>query len=110
MRSTRRSIWSSVSVPILLLFLILLSPNLVARAADEADDGDEYDVTARVVRISLITGEVSLNGNTDWERARLNTPLVEGDAISTDRSSRVEIQIDARNFVRLGANSMLKIV
>src|SRR5204862_1619386 len=41
---------------------------------------------------------------------RLNMPLVEGDAISTDRSSRVEIQIDARNFVRLGANSMLKIV
>src|SRR6266576_2501036 len=112
MRSTRRSIWSSVSVPILLLFLILLSPNLIARAADEADDGDEYDVTARVVRISLITGEVSLkrNGNTDWERAQLNTPLVEGDAISTDRSSRVEIQIDARNFLRLGANSMLKIV
>ena len=50
-----------------------MTTTIVARAADE-DDGDEYDVTARVVRISLITGEVSLkrNGNTDWERARLN--------------------------------------
>src|SRR6266576_2657769 len=112
MRSTRRSIWSSVSVPILLLFLILLSPNLVARAADEADDGDEYDVTARVVRISLITGDVNLKrkGNTDWERAKLNFPLVEGDTISTDPDAHVEIQIDARNFVRLRANSVLRIV
>src|SRR4030095_967277 len=114
MRSTRRSIWSSgraVSSTILLLLLTLLSTTIIARAADDADEGDEYDVTARVVRISLITGQVSLkrNGNTDWERARLNTPLVEGDAISTDRDSRVEIQIDARNFVRLGPGSVLKI-
>ena len=114
MRSTRRSIWSSgraVSSTILFLLLTLLSTTIIARAADDADEGDEYDVTARVVRISLITGEVSLkrNGNKDWERARLNTPLVEGDAISTDRDSRVEIQIDARNFVRLGPGSVLKI-
>jgi hypothetical protein len=86
---------------------------MVARAAgDEADDGDEYDVKARVVRISLITGDVNLkrSGNTDWERVRLNFALVEGDTIATDRDSRVEIQIDARNFVRLGSNSVLKIV
>ena len=115
MRSTRRLIWSfgrAVSSTFLLLFLALLSTTIIARAANDTEAGDEYDVTARVVRISLITGDVSLkrNGNTDWERARLNTPLVEGDAISTDRDSRVELQIDARNFVRLGANSMLKIV
>jgi hypothetical protein len=30
----------------------------------------------------------------------LNTALVEGDAISTDHNARVELQIDARNFVR----------
>ena len=63
MRSTRRSIWSSgraVSSTILLLLLTLLSTTIIARAADDADEGDEYDVTARVVRISLITGEVSL--------------------------------------------------
>src|SRR5258705_11067401 len=115
MRSTRLSIWSSgraVSSTILFLLLTLVSTTIVARAADTDEEGDEYDVTARVVRISLISGDVSLkrNGNTDWERARLNTPLVEGDAISTDRDSRVEIQIDARNFVRLGPESVLKIV
>src|SRR5258706_11732260 len=114
MRSTRRSIWNpgrAISSGILLLLLPRLSPTIIARAADDADDGDEYAVTARVVRISLITGQVSLkrNGSIDWERARLNMPLVEGDAISTDRDSRVEIQIDARNFVRLGPGSVLRI-
>ena len=115
MRSTRRSPWRfgrPVSLTFLLL-LTLLTTTLVARAADDdAEEGDEYDVKARVVRISLITGDVSLkrNGNTDWERARLNFALVEGDTISTDAQARVEIQFDARNFVRLGSNSILKIV
>jgi hypothetical protein len=108
MRSTR-----PVYSTIFFLFLTFLVSPIITRAADE--DPDEYDVKARVVRISLLTGEVNLkrNGNTDWERARLNSPLVEGDLISTgstDPESRVEIQIDARNFVRLGANSILRIV
>ncbi len=112
MRSTRRSFWKSLSTSLFLL--TILSLPCVAFAADEVDeiDGDEYDVTARVVRLSLITGDVSIkrNGSTDWERARLNTPLVEGDLISTGAEARTEIQIDARNFLRLAANSMLRIV
>jgi uncharacterized protein DUF6600 len=106
MRPTRRSPYTTI----LSLFLTLFAVNVSARAAD--DDGEDYDEKARVVRISLIKGEVSLkrNGNNDWERARLNFPLVEGDTVSTDRESRLEIQIDARNFVRLESNSILRIV
>src|ERR1700730_15935797 len=108
MRSTR-----PVYRKLFLLLLTLLTfstGTAIARAAD--GEADEYDIKARVVRISLITGDVNLKrkGNTDWERARLNFPLVEGDTLSTDRDARVEIQIDARNFVRLGANSVLRIV
>ena len=67
MRSTR-----PVYRPLFLLLLALLTfstTKTIARAAD--DEADEYDVKARVVRISLITGDVNLkrNGNTDWERA-----------------------------------------
>jgi len=106
MRSSRRSL----HVTILSLLLTLFATAYWVRAED--DYADEYDEKARVVRISLISGEVSLkrNGNSDWERARLNFPLVEGDAVSTDRESRLEIQIDARNFVRLESNSILRIV
>ena len=81
MRSTRRSLWRfgrPVSFTFLLL-LTLLTTTLVARAADDdVEEGDEYDVKARVVRISLITGDVSLKraGNTDWEGAKLSFALV----------------------------------
>src|SRR5262249_31637375 len=67
---------------------------------------------ARVVRISLIDGEVNLkrNGNQDWERVKLNFPLVEGDTVSTGKDGRLEIQMDARNFLRLTANTVMRIV
>jgi hypothetical protein len=65
-----------------------------------------------VVRISLIHGDVSYKRHEteDWEAARLNTPLVEGDTISTGNNARAEIQIDARNFLRLSSDSVLRIV
>src|SRR6185436_942981 len=89
-KSERRSItrWSSrLFFSFLLLLLTFFSVNLTTRATE--DEPDDYDVKARVVRISLISGEVTLKrkGNSDWERARLNFPLVEGDTVSTDRDS-----------------------
>jgi hypothetical protein len=90
---------------LLSLLLILFSITITARADD--DEPDEYDVKARVVRLSLIDGEVNLkrNGNQDWERARVNYPLVEGDTLATGKDSRLEIQVDPRNFVRLAAGT-----
>ena len=100
------------SLFLLALLLTFFSITITARADDDDDADDDYDVKARVVRISLIGGEANLkrNGNQDWEPLRLNYPLVEGDTIATDKDSRLEIQIDARNFVRLAANSTLRIV
>ncbi|HVG34532.1 MAG TPA: DUF6600 domain-containing protein [Pyrinomonadaceae bacterium] len=97
----------------LFIMLLLLSASLsVVRADDEDADTDEYDVTARVVRTSLLEGQVELRraGNKAWEQARLNLPLVEGDTLATGRDARVELQLDAHNFVRLDANSLLRIV
>src|SRR6476646_2480069 len=104
MRSSR--LFSSI----LLLLLTLFSAQTSLRAAE--DEADDYDVKDRVVRISLISGEVKLKrkGNAEWERARLNFPLVEGDTLATDRDSRLEIQFDARNCGRLAANSTIQIV
>jgi hypothetical protein len=97
----------------LFTLMILLSASLsVVRADDEDVDTDEYDVTARVVRTSLLEGQVDLRraGNKAWEQARLNLPLVEGDTLATGRDARIELQIDAHNFVRIGADSLLRIV
>ena len=104
---------SRLSVPFALLCLLsaLLLLSTQARAADDTTD-DEYEENARVLRVSLLKGEVSLlrASETEWERARLNTPLVEGDTLSTGRDSRLEIQADSRNFIRVGPDSVLKVV
>ena len=109
MRSARLVPSRIVSL-LLVLFSTLFAANVAAFADDE--EGESYDEQARVVRISLIKGEVTLKrqGNTDWERARVNFPLLEGDTVATDRESQLEIQIDARNFVRLGSSAMLRVV
>ena len=103
---------SRLSAPAALLFL--LSVTLLQSSPALADDvyEDEYEERARVLRVSLLKGEVSLkrSGEDDWEEARLNAPLVEGDLLATGRDSRLEIQVDARNFVRLGPDSVLKVV
>src|SRR5689334_5839507 len=115
---SRRSIPMRVSrlKTILLLssfLLTLLSIPITVRADDDdADDADDYDVKARVVRISMIEGDVSVKhiDSKDWEAVKLNYPLVEGDTVSTAANGNLEIQVDARNFIRLSGNSVLRIV
>lgn len=81
-------------------------------AFDEAEDDAGYEETARVVRVSMMRGDVSLRraGSKNWEKASLNLPLVEGDRLATGADARLEIQIDARNFVRLGEYATLDII
>jgi hypothetical protein len=94
-----------------LLSISLLSSSLVTVRADDGDKPDEYDESARVVRISLLSGDVTIkrNGSQSWEQAELNMALVEGDIIATGADGRVEIQFDARNFVRLDHDSVVKV-
>src|SRR6185369_4036494 len=95
---------------ILSLLLTLFTIPITAFADD--DEPDDYDVKARVVRTSMMSGDVNIkrNGIHDWEPVRLNFPLVEGEIVATSKDSNLEIQVDARNFVRLAANSVLRIV
>ena len=102
----------------LLLLLLTLTLNSIASSAAAInaspvdDDEDGYDETARVVRVSMLRGDVSLRraGSGKWEKASLNFPLVEGDRLATGPGARLEIQIDARNFVRLGEYATLDII
>src|SRR5579863_7551470 len=54
-------------------------------------------------RISFIRGDVSTqhNGSNDWAAATVNTPVVNGDHISTGQNARAEIQLDHANILRL---------
>ncbi len=93
-----------------LVALCLFSNFVVAQEKDSFDE-DSPEVKARVARISFIRGDVQIkrSGERDWENATLNLPLVEGDEIATTINARIEIQFDRQNFLRLAANSFLKI-
>lgn len=100
----------------LLLPLLLLSAPAYAVVSNAGEYGVRYDdytpeVTARVVRISLIRGDVQIRRGGEsqtWERATLNLPIVEGDELVTERGARVEIQFDRDNYVRLSELSSLR--
>ncbi|HKQ51740.1 MAG TPA: DUF6600 domain-containing protein, partial [Pyrinomonadaceae bacterium] len=97
----------------LLSILLAFTTTFSAIRADDTDDEEEYEETARVARVSLTSGDVQLrrSGSQDWETARVNFPLVEGDVLATTGAdARLEIQIDARNFVRVGGDSVLRVV
>ena len=103
-----------ISISLFLLFTLLAICNTAIVHADDDDAvGDEYEENARVARVSLINGDVQLrrSGSESWESVRVNLPLVEGDELATTgQDARLEVQIDARNFVRVGGDSILRVV
>ncbi len=93
------------------IFFFLMPLLVVTVPAYEIDDYVP-EITAKVSRISYLTGDVKIRraGGDDWERAVLNLPIVEGDEIATDANALLEIQFDRDNYVRLAQNSYLKIL
>jgi hypothetical protein len=65
------------------------------------------DLTHGVVRISLMDGEVSVRrgDSGEWVAGVINAPLMTDDRISTGQTSRAEVQFDAANVLRIGANA-----
>jgi hypothetical protein len=104
MCSPRLKFWAWI----LILPLILLSGGTASAVVT-----DDYtpEVTARVIRISLLRGDVQIRRAGEeqtWERATQNLPVVEGDEISTGADSRVEIQFDRDTYLRLSEYATLK--
>ncbi len=109
MRLAKKFLWASF------FFLPLLF--MCAGNVSGAVLVDDYtpEVTARVVRISFIRGDVQIRRSGDepsdkqeWERAALNLPIVEGDEIATGANTVVEIQLDSSKHIRLWENAYLK--
>lgn len=92
------------------VFVLAMPLLLVGASFGYVIDDDVPDVTGRVARISYIVGEAQIRrlNATEWEKAVLNLPLVEGDEIATSAGARLEIQFDSRTFLRVQENSVLK--
>jgi len=71
----------------------------------QAQDAD--DMQRGVARISLMNGEVSVRrgDSGEWVAGVVNAPLITDDRISTGPNSRAEVQFDAANILRIGANA-----
>jgi hypothetical protein len=63
-------------------------------------------------RISFMRGDVQTQhtGSSDWAAATVNTPVVNGDHISTGQNARAEIQLDHANILRLSDQSTANVV
>ncbi len=94
-----------------LWLFLLLSVLFTNSAFGNVSDDETPEITARVARISFLRGDIQIRhaDSQNWERATNNLPIVEGDEIAADSNTRLEIQFDSRNYLRLSANSYLKV-
>src|SRR5947209_9433613 len=72
---------------------------------------DPDDLKRGVARISLMNGDVNVRrgDSGDWVAGIINAPLMTDDRIATGPSSRTEIEFDASNAIRLGANAEVRL-
>jgi hypothetical protein len=98
------------------LWLAVMLVMALASTSALADDDDPGPGSGggpqpNVARISLIHGDVSMQrgDSADWTAATLNTPMVRGDIVGTGDKSRVEVQLDYANILRLTSQSQAKI-
>src|SRR5579864_2184798 len=99
-------------IPYLLFIVFILRgavATIQAQQDPQADPGDGAE--HGVARISVINGDVSIQRGDSGEQsaAAVNAPLVAGDIVSTAPGSRVEIQFDAANMLRLAPDSEVRI-
>ena len=107
MRSTKKLLWA---FSLLMPLLISATGNVFGVVPDDYTDDTVPEITARVARISYISGDVQIRraDSREWEKAVQNLPIVEGDEIATAGNALLEIQLNKDSYLRLSQNSYLK--
>jgi FecR protein len=82
---------------------------LTASFAVTARAGDNSYSYARIVRLSLVSGDVQIIRSDDakWEPALMNMPIQQGMAVGTN-DGRAEIEFENGGAIWLGENSLLQ--
>ena len=95
----RTHFWNSIGVAGTVLALASLVAPLRAQDPDDLKRG--------VARVSLMNGDVNVRrgDSGDWVAGVINAPLLTGDRIATGPASRAEVEFDASNTLRIGANA-----
>jgi len=84
---------------------------VVATWTGVAGAQDADDLKRGVARISIMNGDVNVQrgDSGDWVAGVVNAPLITGDRVGTGPASRAEIEFDAANALRIGANAEVHI-
>src|SRR5579859_5510606 len=75
------------------------------------DQGQGQEAQGGVGRVSVLSGNLSTQrgDSGDWVADTINTPVMPGDTLSTGPNSRVEVELDYANILRLGDNTVAKV-
>jgi hypothetical protein len=95
---------------VLVAVILALGVSALAGAQDAPSGPAQGDAGA--ARVSFIHGDLSTqhSDSSEWVAATLNTPVVNGDHISTGKRSRAEIQLDHANVLRMSDESTANVV
>jgi hypothetical protein len=100
------NLWSLATVLLAGAFALGTGPTANAQDSSSQDQSGQG-----VARISYIHGDVSTqHSGSDWAAATLNTPVVNGDHVSTGQNARAEIQLDHANILRMSDQTTANIV
>src|SRR5580704_243709 len=85
--------------------------NQQSEQASQQEQQQQATTQPGVARVSWIRGDVSTQrgDNGEWVAAIVNTPISEGDRISTGDSSRAELQLDYADTLRISDRVTVKI-
>jgi hypothetical protein len=102
--------FTEIQKAVLLAAILALGVSALA-GAQEAPTGQAQG-DAGAARVSFIHGDLSTqhSDSSEWVAATLNTPVVNGDHISTGKRSRAEIQLDHANVLRMSDESTANVV
>jgi len=89
--------------------LFAQDPNAAPPPGSGEPDG-QYEPGRAVARMSVVSGDASLkHGDAgDAIAAAVNAPVMADDHVLTGGNSRAEVELDAANVIRIGANSDVK--
>ena len=89
----------------------LLIPAWAQQPNDQQQPPEDDGPGPGVARLSILNGEVSVKRGDSGEvvAAALNAPIVAQDRVLTGPASRAELQFDAANMIRIGANSEIRL-
>src|SRR5216683_2444235 len=95
-----------------LLMLTGFAVVTLAQAPPPSDADAPPDEPGRpVARLSILNGDAQIKraDTGEWVAAAVNTPLMAGDSLAVSNNGRAEVQFDSSNFVRVAADSEIRL-